>query len=164
MHSCLLWTLVFFAGASLTRLINKDKLLMPWRDRVEAHYLRQRWRILTENNAQALTTHLDTESDLRSQIKIMEFEAYREAERGNRTWMKVASKVDWAAVREGFLGCPWCVSFWVYLIMSVTAWWIALGAAYVVLGAPFWFTIPMIALAFRWIYGVVAGWVDSSNT
>lgn len=158
MNQWLLLIIVFGVGASITRFLNSDKLFSPIRDRIEEYWVRRRIALLQANSAAALVhnpDYLKPES-----IEDMEVVLYRRAFLGDEKWRRVAWRLDWYDVYKGFIKCPWCVSFWVFLGVELFAWLVMLGAPYVVWGGAWWFMLPCQALAFRWVYGLIAGKLD----
>lgn len=78
-----------------------------------------------------------------------------------RRWRAVRryeTQVAWA----DFWNCPWCMGFWVYSVASVAA-WAAFGFPFHVWGGPAWFTVPAVALAGRWLYGILVKWLDPQD-
>lgn len=158
MNQWLLLSLVFLIGASITRFFNADKLFAPIRDRVEEYWMRRGIALLRAESAAALVHNADYLKP--ESIQDMKVQVYRRAFLGDQRWRNVAWRLDWYDVYDGFVKCPWCVSVWVFLAVEIFAWVAVLGAPWTVWGGPWWLMLPGLALAFRWIYGLVAGNLD----
>lgn len=158
MNQYLLLLLAFLAAASITRFANADKLAAPFRDRVDEYWTHRAIELLRENAAAALIRN----ADYAKAESVMEMKAavYRLAFLGDEKWRRAAWKLDWMDVYEGFLKCPWCVSFWVFAAVDLTAWLVVLGAPWNVWGGPWWVTVPCVVLGSRWIYGLLAANLD----
>lgn len=160
MNQWMLLLTLFGVGASITRFLNGDKLFAPFRDRIEEHFTRRGIDTLRDADAQALVhpgdrrDYTDPEA-----VQMMRVTAYRQAFLGSAKWRKVAWRLDWCDVYKSFVGCPWCVSFWVFLVVF-TVGWASTGAPYYVWGGAFWVMIPCFALVARWVYGLIAGTLD----
>lgn len=86
-----------------------------------------------------------------------------------RPWGRYQARLAWAADWSKFISCPFCVGFWVYLVVVAWTWWRGLDAAtstaellhprlsadFVVLGV-----VVGGALAARWVYALLAGLLD----
>ena len=111
-------TIYVGAGARLTQIVNSDKVFDPVRLRIAR-------REVNENDAAAEATH-------REQFVI----AAQHQRRARR----------WNTLYE-FLGCPWCVGWWVSLAGA--------AAPVAVLGWSWW-TLPAVALAASHVIGLAA--------
>lgn len=161
----MLTVLCFGAGASVTRLITRDALLDTLRERWGDHFTARQDAILgeAEKVLPAKATYSDP-SLTRPQRRLAlthEVGERSEEEPKALAWRK---RTGWTAksyrlirlrgLRE-FIGCPWCVSPYVYAVVCVGG-WAALGFPYLVGGLPFWFVLPAAVLAFRWLYALIA--------
>lgn len=174
----LLALLVFCGGARITRLITKDSLppLENFRDRWGGHFAYRQDIILQRAAAQLPAKRAYSAPELEWPEKrlglLKEIQARSEVEQAvplTLTGTKRAAAQPWTAMSYrlirlraciDFISCPWCVGFWVYLLCWVFAWGL-LGFPYLVLGAPFWFTLLALTLSFGWVYALVAQQFDA---
>lgn len=174
--------LTFGIGASLTRLITSDGLFLGFRARWEMHF---QWRmdaIIQEANRTLLVEKApdDTENSMR--VKILHaldgraaeepkvsFWAVGAARAKDRPWSVRSGKLSRLGSYYDFVSCPFCVGFWVFLVVAVWTWWRALGCAtnsYALLypypAADYWLVGGVVgtALAMRWVYALIAVNVD----
>jgi hypothetical protein len=124
--------LMWLGAASVTRAITSDAIFAPWRV-VHEKRIGER-AVVVRDSIQAMPP----DHPLRWR-KARRFEAL----------------VAWSA----FPGCPWCVGWWVYGLAAFVA-WLAMGLPAEVWGGPAWFTVPAVWQGGRWLYGIVAPWVD----
>ena len=132
MNAAVLAVLAWLAAASVTRAVTADGFFAPLR---VVHHAR------VQQRAQMLLTNLRSMPPDHP-----------------RRWA-VARRYEWLVAWSEFFTCPWCVGFWVYAAASVAA-WAALGFPAVLWGGAAWFSVPAAALAGRWIYGMLAKWLD----
>jgi hypothetical protein len=172
----LLAVLIFCTGASITRLITKDGLFEAVRDRWYDHFTYRQDTILAplERGMDPLerATYENQPHD-EKRLFVLRLVGKRAAEekalpltvRGKRR--EVLAPYTVGAARLGrqrmwteFIGCPWCVGFWVYLVAWVVAWPVVLGWGFTLHGLGFWVWWLPLALSFRWLNGLVATLLD----
>lgn len=149
----LIWVLAWFASARLTRLVNADVLTEPLRNAWERH-----WAARTQATQ---LTHNVAWQEWNAAEKTAAPDERRTASL-RKTERKAFWKFERARVMQWFVSCPWCIGFWIFLGVTFLAWYAA-GAPWVVLGGPWWFTLPAFALGGNWVYALVAGAVDGDD-
>lgn len=173
----LLALLIFGVGARITRLITKDSLLENFRDRWANHFAYKQDLVLKQAWAQLPAKASYSAPELEWPDKriglLREIGERSEAEQAiplTLTGRKRARAQPWTATSYQlirlrsfieFVTCPWCVGFWVFLLAWILAWGVVLHFPYLVLGAPFWFTLPALTLSYGWVYALVAMRLDA---
>lgn len=173
MSFLLLALLVFGVGASVTRLVTRDSILETFRDRWQNHWAAQQDKVLRDAAAilPASKTYDSTVEWQDRRIALMrEIGDRSEAEAAVPFAASRAKVQPWTAISYRlirlrsmieFIGCPWCVGFWTFLLAWIFAWGVQLGFAYDVAGGPFWAVLPALALGYRWLYALIAGRADA---
>ena len=163
--------LVFLAGASIIRLITKDAVLENARDKWAGHFVFRADEILEDAAAllPARTEYSDPRlSRAERRVGLMEEVGRRSEEEAPVPWWVLGrrrvERQPWT-VRSAklvrlrgyidFISCPWCVGPWVFGALWLAA-WALLGWPYALAGLPFWIFIPGAALAYRWVYALIA--------
>lgn len=123
---------MWLAGASVTRAITADAVFAPWR---VVHQKRQE----------------DRAAIAREEIRSMPPDH-------PLRWKK-ARRYEGILAWADFFGCRWCVGWWVYGAAALVGWF-AMGMPHYVWAGPAWFTVPAVWQASRWLYGIVAPWLD----
>lgn len=169
--------LVFGVGASVTRLITRDSLFEIFRDRWVDHFVAKQdvilHRLASELPAKGSYSDPALEWQERRVGLMREVIARSQEEQAIGFWVRGAAREKvqpwtWQSNRlvrlRGlieFIGCPWCVGFWVFQIAWIFAWGVGLGFAYNLVGLPVWAVLPALALSYRWLYAVIASRLDS---
>lgn len=178
MNYLLLAALVFAVGASITRLVTKDSLFEPLRERWEGHFAYQQDKIIAKvaELLPADTAKWDNprHSRLERRMALLHEVGDRAEEeapvpwrvRGKRRqlgrpWSTMSDRLVWWKSWMDFISCPWCVGFWVFLALWSTVWLAILGVHAQAWGVSFGALVVPLALAYRWTYAVVASKLDN---
>lgn len=170
MNLLLLAVLVFGVGARLTRLLNRDTLFEPLRDRWSAHFQARQDRVLREVDAVLPPrqrqggpppTYIEWRAELMEEVDRRAREEHAlPMTKARGPWQAHADTLMRLRGYSEFLDCPWCAGFWVFLATWVGAWLLLADASYLIYGGPWWLVLPGLALAYGWVYALIANRLD----
>lgn len=154
MTSWAVWVLFGLLAARATRFVTADKLAKPWRKRW------QRWQLTKKAACEKAGANEPMPADLAAKIGLTPYDPGHQF--APRQLKRFRWQAEWHDVYQWFLGCPWCIGFWIFLACSVGA-WATLGLPSHVLGAPAWLAVPAAAAGGNWVYAIAARWLDDDE-
>lgn len=178
MNHLLLAAFVFAVGASITRLVTKDSLFEGLRERWEGHFAyrqdkiiakvgqllpadNEKWSNPSLSRVERRMALLHEVGDRSEEEPPVPFWMRGKRRQLTRPWSAMSDRLVWLRSWVDFIGCPWCVGFWVFLALWVTVWLAILGVGFTAWGVPFGLLVVPLALAYRWAGAIVAGKLDT---
>lgn len=137
------------------RAVAQEKYLRGWAERGQP---RREDQLTRQERAMAMLEEIGDRSEAERPAPWYLIGAAR---RSRRPWSEYSAKLIRIRGYAEFISCPWCVGFWVFLGVWAVSWAVALDSPAEVWGLPFWLALPAVALAYRWVYAVLATHLDN---